>query len=113
MRLSKIVQAGLCVLALPLLPVPPAMAEGNINRVKHVIVIVQENHSYDNYFGALAYAPGSPYHNGNGTCAANDHSCVDGLTCTVDGSGNYTCSNSNLDQDGSTVFAFHNPSRCV
>jgi len=90
-----------------------SFATGDISKVNHVIIIMQENHSYDNYFGALAYAPGSPYHNGNGTCAANDHSCVDGLTCTVDGSGNYTCSNSNLDQDGSTVFAFHNPSRCV
>jgi phospholipase C len=43
----------------------------------------------------------------------SDHSCVDGLSCTVDGAGNYTCSNSNLDQDGSTVFAFHGTSRCV
>jgi phospholipase C len=91
----------------------PSFASGDIAKVNHVVIIMQENHSFDNYFGALAYAPGTPYHNGNGTCAANDHSCIDGLSCTVDGSGNYTCSNSNLDQDGSTVFAFHNPSRCV
>jgi phospholipase C len=31
-------------------------------RAKHVIVIMQENHSFDNYFGSLAYAPDSPYH---------------------------------------------------
>jgi phospholipase C len=91
----------------------PAFADGNIQKVNHIIVLMQENHSFDNYFGALAYAPGSPYHNGNGACAKTDHACVDGLSCTVDGSGNLNCSNSNLDEDGSTVFAFHDSRRCV
>lgn len=91
----------------------PAFADGNIQKVNHIIVLMQENHSFDNYFGALAYAPSSPYHNGNGACAKTDHTCVDGLTCTVDSGGNFTCSNSNFDADGSTVFAFHDPSRCV
>jgi phospholipase C len=91
----------------------PALAEGNIHKVNHIIVIMQENHSFDNYFGALAYAPGSPYHNGNGACKNSDHGCVDGLSCSVDGNGNFTCSNSNLDDDGSTVFAFHDTRRCV
>jgi hypothetical protein len=54
------------VLVLPLVlasvgPVPAA-ANGDISKVKHIIVIMQENHSFDNCFGALAYAPGSPYH---------------------------------------------------
>ena len=39
-----------------------ARAEGNLKKVKHIIILMQENHSFDNYFGALAYAPGSPYH---------------------------------------------------
>jgi phospholipase C len=99
----------LVVLAIPKL----SHADGNANKVNHIIVIMQENHSFDNYFGALAYAPGSPYHNGNGKCSPADHQCVDGLSCTVDGSGNFTCSNSNLDDDGSTVFAFHDSRRCV
>jgi phospholipase C len=30
-----------------------------IRKVKHVILVMQENHSFDNYFGALAYAPSS------------------------------------------------------
>ena len=107
-----------------LLPARPALADGNLHRVQHVIVVMQENHSFDNYFGALAYAPGSPYHAPEGPegdsdrddsrgCRAGDHRCVDGLTCTVDGSGNLTCSNSNLDDDGSTVVAFHDSRRCV
>lgn len=89
-------------------------ADGDAHKAKHIIVIVQENHSFDNYFGALAYAPGSPYHTpGRNGCSQGDHNCVDGLSCTVDGAGNFTCSNANLDDDGSTVFAFHDSRRCV
>jgi phospholipase C len=90
-----------------------ALAEGNLKRVNHIIIVMQENHSFDNYFGALAYAPGSPYHNANGACLPSDHKCVDGLSCVADVSGNLTCFNSNLDDDGSTVVAFHNSTRCV
>jgi phospholipase C len=102
-----------CSLALTTLASAFAHAEGPLNKVNHIIIVMQENHSFDNYLGALAYAPGTPYHNGNGACQITDHSCVDGLSCTVDGAGNYVCLNSNLDQDGSTVFAFHGSSRCV
>jgi len=90
----------------------PPLADGNLNNVNHIVIVMQENHSFDNYFGALPYAPGSPYHNGNGACSSTDHSCVDGLTCRFDSAGNLNCTNSNLD-DGSTVVAFHSPTRCV
>jgi len=33
---------------------PIARAEGDPHKAKHIIVIMQENHSFDNYFGALA-----------------------------------------------------------
>jgi phospholipase C len=114
MRLARIRPIAL-ILPLVLATIAPnlALAEGNIQKVNHIIIVMQENHSFDNYFGALAYAPGSPYHNGNGACAKTDHACVDGLTCTVDGSGNVTCTNSNFDEDGSTVVAFHDSNRCV
>jgi len=91
----------------------PALADGNLQRVNHIIIVMQENHSFDNYFGVLAYAPGSPYHNANGVCLASDHQCVDGLSCMVNLDGSLVCSNSNLDDDGSTVVAFHDPKRCV
>ncbi len=98
----------------------PARAEGDLKKVKHIIVLMQENHSFDNYFGALAYAPGSPYHNpdrderdgGNG-CRKGDHRCVDGLTCRVTSTGDFSCSNSNVDENGHIVTAFHDPRRCV
>src|SRR5262249_32368891 len=71
------------------------------------------NHSFDNYFGVLAYAPGTPNHSASGSCASTDHKCIDGLSCTTNGSGSLTCSNSNLDDDGSTVIAFHANTRCL
>jgi phospholipase C len=107
--------------AAALMATQTARAEGDPHKAKHIIVIMQENHSFDNYFGALAYAPGSPYHaprredrdDHDGGCQRNDHSCVDGLTCRVDATGKFTCLNANLDDDGSTVFAFHDTRRCV
>jgi phospholipase C len=88
-------------------------ADGDLHRVNHIIIAMQENHSFDNYFGALPYARGTPYHPGAGGCGSNDHTCIDGLGCTRDSAGNYTCTNSNVDDDGSTVFAFHDARYCV
>src|SRR5258708_30239460 len=73
-----------------------AFADGSLTKVNHIIIVMQENHSFDNYFGALAYAPGSPYRNGNGSCSSTDHKCVDGLTFTVANNGRLNCSNSSL-----------------
>jgi phospholipase C len=90
-----------------------ARAEGDLHKVKHVIVLMQENHSFDNYFGALPYAPGSPYHPARKPCRAHDHSCVDGLTCARDAAGELRCENSNPDTGAEPVHAFHNTNRCV
>ena len=111
----------LLVSALLTIMIPSALtASGNVRKVKHVIIVMQENHSFDNYFGALAYAPGSPYHQSSPTpggspagCSRNDHACVDGLSCALDAAGNLSCSNSNVDDDGSIVYAFHDPHVCV
>src|SRR5579859_3643637 len=96
----------------------PALADGNLQNLQHIIIVMQENHSFDNYFGVLGYVPGGPYHpaldfdhdrgeeHGEG-CRPDDHRCVDGLTCKVTPTGSFQCRNSNLDDDGSTVFAFH------
>lgn len=90
-----------------------AVADGDINNVNHIIVVMQSGHSFDNYLGALTYAPGNPYHNGAGACDPTDHSCVDGLTCGVDGSGKFSCANTNADVDGSMVSPYHAALRCV
>ena len=113
-RLLQISAAALLLPAVLTMCLPRhALANGDIQKVKHVIIVMQENHSFDNYFGALAYAPGSPYHTTSGGCRKEDHNCVDGLSCKVDAAGNLTCFNSNLDDNGTTVFAFHDSRRCV
>ena len=91
---------------------PTAQPRG-LKKVNHIIVVMLENHSFDNYFGALAYVPGGPYRTSAAGCAADDHGCVDGLNCLVEPAGALVCTNSNLDDDGSTVAAFHAASRCT
>ncbi len=83
--------------------------EGGLRRVNHIIIVLQENHSFDNYFGILPYVPGGPYH--PGPCEASDHACVDGLTCSSGGSG-LVCANSSFDDDGSMVASFHSRNYC-
>jgi phospholipase C len=85
------------------------VAEGDLHKVKHIIIVMQENHSFDNYFGVLPYVEGGPYH--PGPCDPEDHACVDGLTCSTSGSG-LACTNSNRDDDGSTVVSFHSRNYC-
>src|SRR2546429_5969664 len=88
-------------------------ADGNLHNVNHIIIVMQENHSFDNYFGVLPYASGTPYHGGGGKCAPNDHTCVDGLSCTPDLAGQYTRTNSNVDEDARPVFPLHHANYCT
>ena len=90
-----------------------ARADGDVHKVQHVLILMQENHSFDNYFGALPYAPGSPYRAAAGPCRESDHSCVDGLSCRRDASGELRCANHNPDLGGAAVRAFHLRNRCV
>jgi phospholipase C len=89
---------------------PPA---SGLSKINHIIIVMMENHSFDNYLGALAYAPGSPYHVTSGGCSEQDHGCVDGLSCRMDSASGLTCTNSNQENDGTPVVAFHTISRCV
>src|SRR5205823_12971537 len=92
-----------------------ALADGDLQRVNHIIIVMQENHSFDNYFGVLAYAPNTPYHSAKGSgrrraCPADDHTCVDGLSCkpsTVPG--DLVCKNRNPSPQGHGVRAFDDP----
>jgi phospholipase C len=89
---------------------PPAIG---LQKVNHIIIVMMENHSFDNYFGALPYAPGSPYHTTSGGCSERDHGCVDGLACRMDLAGSLTCTDSNQEDGGTPVVPFHDVSRCV
>jgi len=96
-----------------------------LQNLNHIIVVMQENHSFDNYFGALAYVPGGVYHavdadrdgdrdgDDRDGCRPDDHRCVDGLTCKVTSNGTLSCTNTNVDAGASKVFAFHDTNRCV
>src|ERR1700737_90987 len=92
---------------------PGPGAQIGLQKVNHIIIVMMENHSFDNYFGALAYAPGSPYHATSGGCSEQDHGCVDGLACRMDSVGSLTCTNANQEDGGAPVAAFHDVSRCV
>ncbi len=111
-RLSLVISAMILSILIGLGAAKPARADGNLNKVKHIIIVMQENHSFDNYLGVLPYAPGTPYH--QGPCAANDHTCVDGLNCERNPiNGKYECHNSNREADQKKVFAFHASDFCV
>jgi phospholipase C len=86
-----------------------SLAQTGLKKANHIIIVMQENRSFDNYFGALPYAPGTPYHSPSGTdgCDPNDHRCVDGLSCLPDATGALHCFNSNLDDNGSQPFPSH------
>ncbi len=98
---------------------PPVLADGNLQNVNHIIIAMQENHSFDNYFGVLAYVPETPYHSAKGVgrrraCDPSDHLCVDGLSCRVStDTGDLKCSNSNRSNLKGRVKAFHEPRYCL
>jgi Phosphoesterase family len=43
---------------------PRAWAQSGLDQVNHIVIVMQENHSFDNYFGVLPLATGTPYHPG-------------------------------------------------
>ncbi len=109
----RAIVALLALVAVPSLP-QPVHADGDLRKVNHFVFMMQENRSFDNYFGALPYVPGGPYHSCSGKQARRtDHRCVDGLTCTPGVGGELTCSNYNVNLAGDTIFAFHDPRICL
>ena len=90
-----------------------------LSNLKHVIIVIQENHSFDNYFGVLPYAgstayftAANPYHTPSGSdgCEASDSTCVDALTCS--GTTPESCSNFNYVGATSTVPTTHTTDYC-
>jgi phospholipase C len=87
-----------------------------LRHVNHIIVVMQENHSFDNYFGALPYMNGGHYHppsTAGGPCHPDDHECVDGLTCSTNAHDALKCTNSNPGANGVTVTVFHEKQYCT
>lgn len=97
-------------------PSTAASVPNGLVKVNHIIIAMQENHSFDNYFGVLALSQNSPYHSpAHGSSCAKDpnpSTCVAGLSCTAHSDGTYACSNSNPDDSGGPTFAFHMNDYC-
>jgi phospholipase C len=93
---------------------PIARADGNLGNVNHIIIVMMENHSFDNYFGVLGYVAGTPYHNAHRRrgCDATDTTCVDGLRCKPSGGG-LVCRNHNSNTNAPSVHSFHLPRYCI
>jgi phospholipase C len=91
-------------------PTPPGFAN-----LQHIIIVMQENHSFDNYFGVLPYAADSPYHappTPGAPCPVDDSLCVDGLICA--GTTPQSCANANFTgEDAAVVQAFHETTYCL
>jgi phospholipase C len=80
---------------------------GNEQEISHVILMLQENHTFDNYFGML-----NPYRETNGLNIGADGNTytVDGL---VDDNVNLTQTFSNQDDEGQTFYPFKFTTACI
>jgi phospholipase C len=76
---------------------------GSINSIDHVIFMLQENHTFDNYFGML-----NPYRASKGWSIGDD-----GKTYTVDGIDDKLAKISNKDDEGDVYSLFKLKSTCI
>jgi phospholipase C len=91
--------AGGTVTATASLTVSPA----TLQSIQHVIFMLQENHSFDNYFGML-----NPYRQSNGYNVGDD-----GVDYEVDGIDDKLSTISNQDDEGTSYLPFKFKSSCV
>ncbi len=83
----------------PTQPKPP----GSVDSVDHVIFMMQENHTFDNYFGML-----NPYRKANGWNIGDD-----GKDYEIDGIDDKLSEISNQDDEGTSFSLFKFKSTCV
>ena len=83
----------------PVTPPPPA----NLQSIDHVIFMLQENRSFDSYFGML-----NPYRQSNGWTVSED-----GNTYTVDGIDDKLANFANPDDEGQSFNLFKLNSSCI
>lgn len=81
----------------------PGGGTGSVTSVNHVIFMLQENHTFDNYFGML-----NPYRVSNGWSVGDD-----GVQYSVDGIDDKLTSVSNENDQGTSYSLFKFTSTCV
>jgi phospholipase C len=84
-------------------PNPPAPPAASLQSIKHVIFMLQENRSFDSYFGML-----NPYRVSNNWTTSED-----GNTYTVDGIDDKLSKFSNVDDEGQSFDLFSLNTTCV
>jgi phospholipase C len=89
----------------------PFNQQGNISKIKHIIFIMQENRSFDSYFGTFPGADGLPKVNGAFSVCLNDPitgKCVYPFHNTADenGGGPHTAASAVADIDGGKMDGF-------
>jgi phospholipase C len=84
---------------------------GDIHKIKHVVVIQQENRSFDSYFGTYPGAEGIPMQNGSPTACVPDPAttqCVKPYVdhADVNGGGPHNSANATADVNGGQMDGF-------
>ena len=79
-----------------------------LQSVNHVILMLQENHTFDNYFGML-----NPYRQSQSTNGQNWNIGDDGNTYNVDGIDDKLTTISNVDDEGTSFSLFQLKSTCI
>ena len=102
--------ASSCAPALPAMASASAVPAG-IHKIQHVVVIMQENRSFDNYFGTYPGADGIPMKNGVPTVCVPDplhKTCVKPFHDTIDknNGGPHGAPNAVADNDGGKMDGF-------
>jgi phospholipase C len=92
-------------------PTGTYVVPAGIHKIKHVIVIQQENRSFDSYFGTFPGADGIPMQNGKPTVCVNDPAtgaCVAPFVdhADVNGGGPHSAVNATADVNGGKMDGF-------
>lgn len=103
--------AALAACSAPPSPAASAVIDPNIHKIQHVVVIQQENRSFDSYFGTYPGADGIPMTGAQpGPClpAAAGAPCVRPFVdhADVNGGGPHGQDNATADIDGGTMDGF-------
>jgi len=72
MRRVVLATASIASLLLAACATPVASAQTGIHKIRHIIVVMQENRSFDSYFGTFPGADGIPMHDGVPTVCIPD-----------------------------------------
>ncbi len=92
-------------------PTGSYIVPAGIHKIKHIVVIIQENRSFDSYFGTFPGADGIPMQNGVPTVCVNDPQtgkCVAPYPdhADINGGGPHNYANATSDIDGGKMDGF-------